>query len=178
MKCIAKITDKDILGTHGICDEKPRLTARAILKNEDNLYAVMYSGEFDFHSLPGGGFEGNEDALTALKREIREETGCGCDYVEELGYVEENRFHCGYTQISYYFVVTTKGNKLKPNFTNNERRNKTSVNWYTLDDAVNLISLPVYENVQRKFLQARDVAALNEYLKLQKQRGTDYVIKY
>lgn len=170
MKCIEKITDKDILSTDGISDAKPRLTARAILKNQDNLYAVMYSGEFDFYSLPGGGFEENEDVLTALKREIKEETGCGCDYVEELGYVEENRFHCDYTQISYYFVVTTKENELNPDFTNDELNHKTSVNWYTLDEAVKLISSPVYEKVQRKFLQARDVVALNEYLKLQKQK--------
>lgn len=170
MKCIGKITDRDILGTDGISDAKPRLTARAILKNEDNLYAVMYSGEFDFYSLPGGGFEENEDVLTALKREIKEETGCACDYVEELGYIEENRFHCDYTQISYYFVVTTKEKELNPDFTKEELRRKTSVSWHTLDEAVKLISSPVYEKTQRKFLQARDVAALNEYLKLQKQK--------
>ena len=166
MKCIKVITDKDILGTSGLSYAKPRLTARAILKNENHLYAVMYSEDFDFYSFPGGGIEKNEDTINALKREIKEETGCNCDHIEELGYVEENRFHCDYTQISYYYVVTTNDTELKPDFTQTEVRHKTTVAWHTLEETRKRITVPVYDNNQRKFLQARDIAAWNEYLKL------------
>ena len=107
MKLIKTITAKDILSTDDLSTAKPRLTARAIVRNKENKYAVLYSNEFDLYSLPGGGVEEGEDIETALKREVFEETGCEIKTIEELGCVEENRAHCDYTPISYYFVVTT-----------------------------------------------------------------------
>ena len=77
MKLIAEITDREILGTGGSSSAAPRYTARAVLKN-GGLYAVMYAEKFGLYSLPGGGVDDGEDVLTALKREILEETGCTC----------------------------------------------------------------------------------------------------
>ena len=165
MKLIKEITDKDILGTKGISCAKPRLTARAILKRSDGLYAVMYSEKFNLYSLVGGGIEESEDIITALKREVFEETGCECNEISELGYVYENRAHCDYTQYSYYFVVTTNGNVSAPKMTDNEKANRTSCKWRSLNEVINLIKTPIHNTNQRKFLQARDIAALNEYLK-------------
>ena len=54
MILIKEITDKDILGTDGLSDAKPRYTARAILKNHSDEYAVMYAEKFNLYSLPGG----------------------------------------------------------------------------------------------------------------------------
>ncbi|MCH5321793.1 MAG: NUDIX domain-containing protein [Eubacterium sp.] len=168
MKLIKEITDKDILGTDGISTAKPRLTARAILKRNDGLYAVMYSEKFNLYSLVGGGVEENEDIITALKREILEETGCECYEISELGYVYENRAHCDYTQYSYYFVVTTNGAVSAPEMTDNEIANSTSCKWKPLDEVIDLIRTPTHSTNQRKFLQARDVAALNAYVKTEK----------
>lgn len=67
----------------------------------------MYAEKFGLHSLPGGGIEDGEDALTALCREVYEETGYVSDEIQELGIVAENRASLDYTQINYYFVVTT-----------------------------------------------------------------------
>lgn len=41
MKTIAKLTDKNVLGTGGISCAKPRYTARAVLRNSDGKFAVM-----------------------------------------------------------------------------------------------------------------------------------------
>lgn len=49
----------------------------------------MYAGKFKLYSLHGGGVEAGEGVLTALRREIREETGYTCDEVQELGIVVE-----------------------------------------------------------------------------------------
>lgn len=121
MKLIKNITDKDILGTDGYSFAKPRVTARAILKNKNGLYAVMYSEDFKFYSFPGGRVEENENITEAIKRELLEETGCTCSSIKELGIVKENRFHCDYTQISYYFFVETEDIVLKPDFTEAEK---------------------------------------------------------
>lgn len=166
MKLIKEITDKDILGTDGLSEAEPRYTARAIVKNTDGKYAVMYSHKFNLYSLPGGGIEGDEDVITALKREIDEETGCSCDTITELGYVSENRFHCDYTQISYYFMVEAKSTSGNMRLTQDEITNSTEVQWHTLDNMVELIYSPIHDTTQRKFLQARDVAAINEYLNI------------
>lgn len=165
MKRLAIITDREILGLEGLSRAKPRLTARAVLKNNNDQYAVMYAEEFDLYSLPGGGVENGEDILHALRREIREETGCSCDTVEPLGYVEENRGRQDYTQISYYFIVTTHCRELRPNLTGDERRHGTTVGWHSLEDAYDRIAAPCHTTVQRKYLQARDVAALDAYRK-------------
>lgn len=71
MKLLCELNDKIILGLDGMSDKPPRLTARAIVRNTDGLYAVMYAAKFGLHSLPGGGIEDGEDALTALCREAR-----------------------------------------------------------------------------------------------------------
>ena len=165
MKRIGLITDKDILGTEGLSNAKPRITARAVIRNLQNRYAVLYARDFYLYSLPGGGVEEGAKVVDALKREVAEETGVNILKVEELGYVEENRAYCDYTQISYYFIITTDSNDFSPNLTDEETKHGTTVSWYTFEEACDLIISAKHTTVQRKYLQARDVLALREYMK-------------
>lgn len=125
----------------------------------------MYAGKFDLYSLPGGGVEEGETIIAALKREIMEETGCSCDSIQELGYVEENRAYCDHTKVSHYYVVDTACDSLHPALTEAEVENQTTVAWHSLEEAYHLIADPVHANPQRKYLQARDLAALDAYWK-------------
>lgn len=163
MKLICELNDKMILGQEGRSNKAPRLTARAIVKNQDGLFAVMYAEKFKLHSLPGGGVEDGEDVLTALRREVYEEAGCVCDEIRELGIVAENRASLDYTQINYYFVVTTTHKPGEAHLTEAEQSNHTEVQWHTFDEMVRLIHEQEFDRVQGKYLKARDVAALKEY---------------
>ena len=165
MKQICELNDRIILGTDGMSTKAPRITARAIVKNQDGLYAVMYADKFKLHSLPGGGVEDGEDVLTALRREVYEETGCICDEIQELGIVAENRASLDYTQINYYFVVTTTHTPGENHLTEAEQDSRTVVEWYTFDEMVRLINEQEFDRVQGKYLKARDVVALREYSK-------------
>lgn len=164
MKTICELNDKIILGQDGLSCAIPRKTARAIVKNNNGFYAVMHSLKFGLYSLPGGGVEENEEIITALHREVMEETGCSCDKVEELGIVCENRASLDYTQINYYFVVHTE-HIGETHLTDNEVNNKTRLEWHTWNEMVSLINGQEFDRVQQKYLKARDVAALNEYRK-------------
>lgn len=163
MKLICELNDKVVLGLEGLSDKAPRLTVRAIVRNQDGLYAVMYSDKFKLHSLPGGGVEDGEDVLTALRREAYEETGCVCDEIRELGVVVENRASLDYTQINYYYVVTTAHQPGQNHLTESEQASRTVVQWHTFDEMVRLINEQEFDRVQGKYLKARDVEALKEY---------------
>lgn len=163
MKQICELNDKIVLGTEGLSTKAPRVTARAIVKNQDGLYAVMYADKFKFHSLPGGGVEVGEDVLTALRREVYEETGCICDEIQELGIVSENRASLDYTQINHYFVVTTSHTSRANHLTKSEQANGTVVKWAPFEETVRLINEQEFDRIQAKYLKARDVVALREY---------------
>lgn len=165
MKLIKELTDLEILGLAGKSHMPPRYTARAIVRNEEGRYAVMYAAKFNLYSLPGGGVEEGEDLLMALRREVYEETGCICGGIKELGIVRENRGSLDYTQInSYYFVQAKRAGE--SHLTDSERKAGTAVQWHTLENMVHLIQNQHFDRVQGKYLVARDVAAIKEYLNI------------
>ncbi len=168
MRQIAYLTDMDVLGTPGLSSANPRLTARAVVVNPAGQLAVMYAAKFCIHTLPGGGVEEGESIETALKREIAEETGCAIASIEPLGIIEENRAHADYTQINHYYIVRTADDTLHPHLTALESANGTRAMWCTPDEAYKRIAAPTFERPQGKFLQARDVKALEAYFTRQR----------
>ena len=174
MELIAKLTDKTVLGIEGISYAEPRYTSRAVLRNSDGKFAVMFMKKFGFYCLPGGGIDPGEDKISALKREILEETGCSCDYIKEIGIIEENRAHCDYTQVSYYYFVHTNGKISEINLTEGEKATKTEVCWQSFDEVFRLITEFVPKTEQQKFLCARDTAVLEEIKNSFSKYGTAY----
>ena len=171
MKTIRTLTDKEILGKDGLSSRAPRMTARAIIKNRDGLYAVIYAKKYELYSLPGGGVENGEDIVSALRREVLEETGCICDEIREIGIVFENRACFDYTQKNHYFAVTSLSEPKTPMLTEKEALVGTQVQWHTFEEVYRLISDNYFANArerdiwQRSFIKARDLAALDEYKK-------------
>lgn len=164
MKIIKTITYLDIIGKDGLSQAVPRLTARAVLMNNNNQYALIHTKGFGIYAFVGGGVEENEDIVTALKREVFEETGCSCDEIIEIGCIIENRNHCNYTQHNYYYFVKTNTAEFNPSFTDSEISYNASLNWYSLEEVIRLLDNNKGDTPQKKFLIARDKIALQHYL--------------
>ena len=164
-KIIACLTDKTVLGTEGICLKEPRRKVRTILINEEGKYALTYEAASRIHTLPGGGIEEGEDPTFALQREVYEETGCSCDMIFPLGIVCENRYHADITTLSYFFVIHTKTKHTVSHLTKEEAELGTTLKWCSLGEMIHLIQDIKYETNQKRFLQARDLAAIDEYMR-------------
>ena len=176
MKKLRDLNDAVLLGEQGMSNHSPRIAARAVLRRRDGKYALMYAEKFDLYSLPGGGVEKGEGLIDALKREILEETGCSCDRIRVLGYVYENRACHDFTQKSFYFAVKTEKHIEKNHLTPKERAGNVKLLWVPYSTLVKKIVGRPAETAQKKYIQARDAAALEEYdkwLKSQKEAPSD-----
>lgn len=55
--------------------QNPFSAVRALIVKEDKLLLVNGDGDGDFYCLPGGRIDFGEDLISAVKREVYEETG-------------------------------------------------------------------------------------------------------
>ncbi len=170
MKTIKELNDAVLLGRQGLSEKSPRLAARAVLRRRDGKYALMHIEKFNIYSLPGGGVEKGESLIDALKREILEETGCSCDRIRALGCVTENRACHDFTQKSFYFAVKTEKHIEKNSLTPKEKAVNVKLLWVSYGTLVKRITSPVHDTEQKKYIQARDSAALEEYDRWLKKR--------
>ena len=68
-----------------------RLATRSIAVRESSIL-LLYTERYEDYSLPGGGLEPNEDQITGMIRELREETGAkNITNIKPFGAYEEYR---------------------------------------------------------------------------------------
>ncbi len=87
-----------------------RNSARSILICDKKL-AMIHSLKYDYYKFPGGGIENNEDPITAMIRETREEAGLIVkpETVKEFGYVhriqksDRDETEC-FVQDNFYYL--------------------------------------------------------------------------
>lgn len=155
------LTDAKICGSTGFSVRTPREAARAVLLDRDGRMALLFVSKYGFYSLPGGGVERGESKLDALRREMREETGCVIeDNPIELGCVYENRYRFNCTQRSYYYLAHVKGRKGTPKPTPSEQRDGTRVCWTPPRKALELLTNGISDGYRVEFIKARDMAAI------------------
>ena len=160
MKHLLTITDRDITGTDKLSNRPPRIAVSAILFDESGEIAVTYMSKFSLYSIPGGGVDKGESLQAALHRELREETGCACEIISELGYIINNCAEIDYVHNRYYYIARVVGNKGPLGLTQEELDRGMSIKWMTIEDALAEISRP-REEYREKFIQKRDIAAIN-----------------
>lgn len=151
---------------------KVRKAARAVLLNELGQVALLYVSNGNYHKLPGGGMEKEEDVSKALEREVLEEVGALISIDGEIGTIIEYRNKFRQLQISYCYFCKTKGELRKPSFTKEEIDNGFSLKWMDLESAIDKIKSDVPNNYVGRFIQYRDSCFLNkakEIIKVENQ---------
>jgi ribosomal-protein-alanine N-acetyltransferase len=160
---LCELNDEKLLGTEAVSTNWPRLAARAVVRNRAGLIGVTYIQKFDLHNLPGGGVEPGESPEDTVRREVREEAGCTCGKLTPLGIVFENRGSQNFVQQSWYYAVEALEDDLPLMLTEKEKGNGTCIRWVPLEEAVRLINTQDVSMDSRKFVRARDLAALEAY---------------
>jgi len=165
MKHICTITDKEITGSDALSSATPRIAVGVVLFDDNNNIALSYIGAWGEHGLPGGGVDDGEDFISAVKREAWEETGCQCEIIEEIGATFENRGEHDFVQEKYHYTARVIGQKGKLHLEDYEVESKTTVRWYPLEQAFQILSEFQPNNIQQEFIKRRDLAVLKEVVK-------------
>jgi len=143
-----------------------RNAVRAVLFDADGNIALMHVARFHFYKLPGGGIEGEEDKLEALKRECREEAGVDLDEIRELGSVTEIQKKTSFIHNSYCYTARAVGEKRASQFTGKELENGFEVMWVGLDEAIKLVESNDPTNEIGKYVRERELAILGAVRKI------------
>ncbi len=163
---LRELNDENVLGTDAVSINWPRLAARGVVRNREGKIGLCYVAKYDLYAMPGGGVEDGESPEDTLRREVREEAGCTCGEITPLGIVFENRGSQNFVQQSWYYAVEAEEDDLPLQLTEKERNNGTEIRWYDLEEAIRLIDTQDVTLDSRKFVRARDLAALEVYRKL------------
>ncbi len=140
---------------------KPRFAARTVLFDQDGRVAVINVKRHGYYKIPGGGIEDGDNIESAAKREAREEAGCDCNIVQELGRIETEVPIWQMLDISDGFIARVEGEKSKPDFEDWEKRRGFEVEWFSdLDTAIKTIEENIVHEPGMEALQGRDLAFL------------------
>lgn len=137
---------------------KPRHAARAVLLDENHQIAILHVGKFDYYKIPGGGIEASEDIITAVRREILEETGCDSEIIAQLGRIENDIPAWDMHDISDGFIARVVGTKKLPQFDSHEVSLEFELEWCPdLDSAIAKLSHNPVLDSSAAILQTRDL---------------------
>ncbi len=134
---------------------KKRFAVRGVFLDINNNIPLLYVAKQDYYKLPGGGVEGGEDRVEALRREVKEETGGEIKVTGEVGKIIEFRSKWNLEQTSYcYFGEIVK--KDEPLFTEEELEDGFKLCWFSLEDALVKIRESKTEDYHGSFVIERD----------------------
>lgn len=163
MDILKTITNKDfgLEETKGEEELVIRNAARAILFNDKKEVAILPVPTGNYHKIPGGGVEGDEDIEAALKREILEEVGCDCEIISEIGSILE--FRDPIKQYSFGFLAKVKGDISEPTFTEKEKEEGFQIaEWLPIAEAIKIFEKDKPSFLMAKFMRLRDKAFLEK----------------
>ncbi|TKW61937.1 MAG: NUDIX domain-containing protein [Blastochloris viridis] len=142
-----------------------RLTARAVLMDDEGRMAVMFIANKGYHKLPGGGLLEGEDLSTGLARELKEETGCEAQVLHHVHTVEEYRAKGGFLQVSQGYLAKVVGPKGPTAFDAGEIRDDFVLLWLDPQDVLERLEAEsLTHDYSHYFINTRERAILKAAL--------------
>lgn len=148
---------------------RTRKSVRCVLFNKANQIALLHIkcndifGKRDHYETPGGGVEDNEDLITALKREMLEETGFVIDDIIEIGEIDFDWNIVNLRTMSSFFTAIAR-KYVSISHTRYEKEIIDSIVWFSISEIHALYSV---ENANiGKLIHTRDYLMIKEALAL------------
>lgn len=168
MKILNEISEK----TLGIGEQDAQLgsnytlrkSARAILLNEAGEMATQYIATYTYHKLPGGGVDPGETVEEALKREVLEEVGCGCEIIKPIGVTLEYRNKYNLLHISYAFAAQVVGEIGEPVLEEGEIEEGQTTLWLPPVEVLAKMETDTPGKFEGHFILEREKTFLKEFL--------------
>ncbi|OQD72630.1 hypothetical protein PENDEC_c020G00244 [Penicillium decumbens] len=111
-----------------------RHAVRAVLYNSSTKHvALIRIAKGNYHKLPGGGIETDEDHTMAAKREILEEPGCEVSIEHTTLFARSEGWRDYLHQISFCYVATLVEDTGRPESTDLELSEGLSHCWIPID---------------------------------------------
>ena len=133
----------------------------AILAVKDDKILLIKQFRYPYHKdiyeIPAGKIELGEDPYTTALRELEEECAYKASSLKELGKIYPT---CGYSDEIIYLYLATDFIETKTNFDQDE---DITSNWYTLDEALNMID-------NGTILDAKTIVAILKYHVMKKTK--------
>ncbi len=111
-----------------------RIATGVIVENDNRILLVRHAkrGVYDFWVAPGGGAQGQEDLISAAKREVFEETGLHVEPLQ-LAYIEE--FSNPHTrECKVWFTGRLLGGTINTEAVEAKREHITEAAWLSRSD--------------------------------------------
>lgn len=117
-----------------------RPSVRGIIVKDGRL-AMIHSLKLDYYKFPGGGREGEEDQLTTLRREVREEAGLCVQPGSEQPYgqvhrIQKGRYGDTFVQDNYYYLCQATGKTHPQLLDDYEADERFTLEWVTAAEAI------------------------------------------
>lgn len=171
MKLI-KLINPENVSEEEVKNYRTREAVRAVVIDNDGVIALLHVTKESYYKLPGGGIEDTEDKMITLRRECQEEIGCDIDVIGEIGIIFEYRKIFGLKQTSYCYLSKVKGEKGKPDFTDDEKENGFERVWLPYNEALKILFDSKATNIEGSaYIVPRDTAFLQEAKNLIKKRN-------
>ncbi|WP_066873973.1 NUDIX hydrolase [Clostridium mediterraneense] len=163
MELIKEITNNDIGLETNKKDKNYRIrrAARAIVINDKDEVAILKVSNLNYHKLPGGGIEENETIKEATYREIKEETGCDINILDEVGMIIEYADNDDFLQISYCYLTKAFAYG-QISLTEGEIAEGIALEWMPIDKALKVFKEDKLETYSGKFINLRDLMLLEK----------------
>lgn len=147
MRLLFEIDKKDY-DPNGKAFERP--SARGIIF-KDGKIAVIYSTKNKYYKIPGGGIEPGEDTITALIREVREETGLLVreESVKEFGYVhriQKGKHEPVFIQDNFYYLCEVGDEQYDLQLSENEKAEEFIFEFVDIQKAIEVNHAYVEQN--------------------------------